>query len=142
MQSQENWRDVIHRVRGREAERYTKLMAELKADREKDNQRLGEAASLMLPALRRATIDDYRQWLKGFIENGGEPTNSYNYEFGRWTFYVATTDFSTVSLYGSESFSIIIPKGIKVNLSRGKGHINLFYMDGFKGSCVPIFNDI
>lgn len=140
----ENWRNVIQQVRSREAEAQRQWKLRRKKNDEESQERIEQAQSLMFPCLRPATVEDYRTWLEGYIKAGKEPTHSYDYLFPKHMFYVATHDFSTVSLYGSQSVSIIIPRGISVDLSRGKGHTDLFYMDGFKtgGTWVPIYSDL
>lgn len=95
------------------------------------------------PTMKAASVDNYKQWLKGYMENGGEPTNSYDYPFGRWDWFVAVTDFRLVKLCGALSKNIIVPEHVKF-LGGDKGHCGLYFMDGFtvEGHSVPVFSDI
>jgi hypothetical protein len=90
-----------------------------------------------------ASVSDYTEWLKGYLQNGGKPTHSYNYPMSRQAWYVADCDFKILPLYGAEAISIIIPTTVKF-LGGVPGHCNLYFMDGFKveGGIVPIFEDI
>lgn len=56
----------------------------------------------ILPNLRNARSVDYSKWLIGYIESGGKPTHSYNYDLPS-DFYIAIRNFSIVPLYGGNS---------------------------------------
>jgi hypothetical protein len=91
--------------------------------------------------LRSANIEDYNQWLEGFVGNGGIPTYKYDYPFSYWDWFVATDDIEPVQLYGANSLNIIIPAGITAGKGNW-GHCELFFMNGFTAnSSVPIFVD-
>jgi hypothetical protein len=92
--------------------------------------------------LRKASMQDYKAWLNGFLSSGGNPTHYYDYPFTRWdNFYVALEDLELSPLYGASSINIIVPIGVKV--TGKKGHIGLFFYDNFAtdGGIVPVFVD-
>lgn len=99
----------------------------------------------LLPLLRKATVKEYKKWLKGYIKRGGRPTHVYDYPFSNREdeFYVARADLPrSFALYGASAIHIIVPEGIKVE-SGDWGHCGFFYMDGSVGpNIVPLFNDI
>jgi len=96
----------------------------------------------LMPCLKKANPIHYSKWLEGFIENGGEPTHSYNYPMPD-SWYVATRDFETFYLCGSSAIHIIVPENINW-LGGYLGHCNLYFMKDYihKGSWVPIYSDI
>ena len=107
-------------------------------------QELGSwAGENLFPSLRPASPEDYRRWLRGYIENGGKPTHVYGYPFSTWKWYVAIGDIKApTALHGSQAIHMIIPAGI--NVAQGDwGHCSLFFMDGYRRASitVPIFGD-
>lgn len=91
--------------------------------------------------LHTARIDDYRKWLKGFAKNGGKVTIRYSYPWSRWDWKLVVNDIKLIPLYGSESFSLIVKKGVKVQ--GDAGHIDIFYLEDYTYSiCAPEFSDI
>lgn len=103
-------------------------------------------ATEWLDNCRVAELSDYLVWLKGYIDNGGEITHSYNYPFSRWASWrLAINDLEVTPLFGASSFNIIIPKGVNCNID-DVGHNVIYFIDGFivegAGRVVPIFSDI
>ena len=95
----------------------------------------------LFPNLRPASVGDYLQWLKGYIENGGKPSHVYDYPFSRWKWYVATRNIEPIALYGFKAVNIIVPVHVEVGVGNW-GHCDLFYMDGYRFTgIVPIFED-
>lgn len=96
----------------------------------------------LLPSLRHASSKDYKKWLSGFVEKGGNPTHYYNYRMPS-EFYVASKDFAMFPLYGAGTLYIIVPIGVSVDISEGLGHCTLFYMDEYeyKGHWIPVYED-
>lgn len=95
------------------------------------------------PHLRRAKPKDYRAWLEGWVEAGGEISHYYDYSLPS-DFYVATSDLKLPPLYGASSISVIVPPGITITFEEGLGHSNLYFMDGFdhEGYCVPAYSNL
>lgn len=94
------------------------------------------------PILDPCDINDYRRWLEGFAKKGGEATHQYGYPWNRIEWKIATiNDIELSPLFGSNSYNLIVEKGIKAT---GKpGHINIFYMDDFThNGFVPEYEDI
>ncbi len=97
----------------------------------------------VLSNVRPATIDDYKEWLAGYLLHGGKPTHYYNYPFPRDTFYVAKMGFDLPARYGAGSISVIIPAGIQIHYKQ-LGHNKLYYLDGWQveGRWIPVYKDI
>ncbi len=99
----------------------------------------------LLKKFRHATIEDYANWLKGFIKSGGRPRYYRDYPFIQMQdeFFVAQHDFWMVPLYGALSVEIIIPKGIRY-LGGELGHSKLYFFEDFSCSdnCVSVYSDI
>jgi len=121
--------------------------AEFMSEWEKRNQL---AQKVMFPHLREATAQDYKDWLAGYLRNGGRPTHFSDSPVScRNDFYVATSDFHLVPLYGAAAIKIIVPAGIRVRLLDasesfgGYGHNELYYVDGFRphSHSVRVFSD-
>jgi hypothetical protein len=100
------------------------------------------ARDLLKGKLRRATVDDYKKWLEGYMRSGKKPTHSYDYLMPD-NFYVVLDNFELEALYGSNAIEIIVPKNVRF-LGGELGHINLYFMDGFenKGGWVPVYDNI
>lgn len=100
----------------------------------------------LMPHLQPATINDYKNWLRGFLENGGKPTHSYDCSIEDQinNMFVAKEDFEIMPFFGDSSVSIIVPKGIKY--SGEVGHNVLYFEENYqvKGGDmeVPIYKDI
>lgn len=109
------------------------------------NERVKKADELFMGRLRPARVEDYKNWLAGFLAMDNKPTHCYNYplERGMEDWKVALADFQIVPLFGADSLNIIVPKGIRF-LGGELGHNNLYLMDGFSclGGWVPIYSDI
>lgn len=96
---------------------------------------------------RPATPSEYAAWLMGFLEQGGSITHPYPYPMpsGRPSgFMVVKSDAVLPPLYGSRSIEIIVPVGRSVTFPKDRGHINVFWMDGFRheGHFVPSYPDV
>jgi hypothetical protein len=91
--------------------------------------------------LRKTSIDEYRHWLNGFLENGGKVTHYYDYPFSRQTFYTAMSSGHLTPQYGASSFCVLAPAGVKITSG---GHNNVLHVEGFSasGSFIPMFSDI
>ncbi len=92
-----------------------------------------------------ATIEDYEEWLKGFIQGSGDPTHYYDYPMDRVvdSFFIAIDDFEIIPLFGSQSISVIVPRG--VNFLGGElGHNRLYFEEDYdyKGNIVPVYINI
>jgi len=100
----------------------------------------------LLPKLRKARPCDYKRWLKGFLDEGGNPTHYYDYPMDRQHWYAATKNIVIFPLFGSSAISVIIPEGIQVDISQGRGHNEIYLMDrytkpGESVGFVPVFCD-
>lgn len=105
------------------------------------DQHFGHGNAIQL--LRKATKDNYAQWLNGFVKNGGIITHNYDYNFPEDHFYIAWTDGIEIPLFGSMSISIIVPFSINITKTEEHSHNEIYFMDGFKyKGTVPIYEDI
>lgn len=97
----------------------------------------------IVPYIIRATIEEYMDWVRGYIENGGKPTHYYDYPFSQESFVIAKHNFTMMPRYGAKSINIIVPKGVYV-MGKDIGHSNLYFMDGYRqvGGNVPIYEDM
>ena len=100
--------------------------------------------------LRPATINEYIDWLIGYLKKGGEITHSYDYPMTRvleeW--FVVEKDFTIRPLYGARSVNLIVPHGVKfLGKKKDLGHSNLYFEDEFKTlndtfDEIPVYCDI
>lgn len=97
--------------------------------------------------LREAKEKHYIEWLIGFLNGGGKITHEYNYSFPE--FFIAKKDAIIPAKYGSASYSIIVPEGIKIEKGSGGGcvmpwgHNEIFFMKGFITNSlfwVPVYS--
>ena len=102
-----------------------------------------KASSIMYPSLTKVDGLMYAEWLKGYLENGGNISHVYDYPMR--DVYVATDDIEIVPLYGASSISIVVTGKAKVSAPNGLGHINIYVMEDFKVmGCgfVPLYSDV
>ena len=102
------------------------------------------AKEVMFPHLRPACLRDYKEWLRGYLEEGGAITHCYDYPIPINDWWIAHSDFEVVPLYGADSVAIVVPGGITAASPQGDGHNRLYLMDGFRalGGFVPLYSDI
>ena len=62
------------------------------------------------PFLRKASVEEYEDWLIGFMESGGKPSHCYSYDMPN--FYVAIGNFKLFRLCGASAVNIIVPHNI------------------------------
>lgn len=87
---------------------------------------------------RPATKKDYMEWLKIFLENGGEITHFYNYNMPLDDWIVATNDFEIFQLYGTNGKHIIVENRVNVKYGN-EGHNNLYFMNHHTSNSYPTF---
>ena len=104
---------------------------------------LEKAWKLLDKVLVPASKSDYEAWLKGFIEAGGTPTHTYDYNIHLRDWYAAIIDFEICPMYGANSINIIAREGVKF-LGGERGHCNIYLMDKFVsyGHFIPVYKDI
>lgn len=136
-----DYQKVIDMVRQKHAERkkaeedrLKRLIAEMMENEFTESQ--------FLMATRPAAMNEYHEWLRGYIENGGIPNVIDDNSFKDMRWRTAMRDLKPISLFSAHAYNIIIPEGIKAPLGQW-GHCNLFYVDGFRpvGGIVPIYKD-
>lgn len=100
----------------------------------------------IMPRMRKATPEDYKAWLRGYISSGGQ------LDFSLWgtpmpdDFYVAQMPFRLVPLSGILHMHIIVPEGVSF-LGGELGGCELYFMEGFRADvgygkpAVHIFSD-
>ena len=81
--------------------------------------------------LRHATVDDYKQWLAGYLKRGGRAISYYDRPFDPTDWYVAEEDFEIVPLYRANAIKIIVPANVRF-LGGELGYNELYLMDGFR----------
>ena len=110
---------------------------------EKSNKRTKRVQLLLQGKTIRASKKDYEKWLAGYMNQGGKPTNSYDYDMPEDKWFLATKDFQIEALHGSNSLQIIVKSGV-IFKGGELGHTNLYFMDDFKlmGGWVPVYRDI
>jgi len=95
--------------------------------KETDEERQIRIAQNWKMTLRPAFKREYAKWLNHYLENGGEITHFYDYNFPANMFFVATCDIVVTPLYGANAFSVIVPYGITV--TGETGHSNIYRYD-------------
>jgi len=112
-------------------------MDELEYERKKDSFEKFKRNNL-----RNATVKDYEIWLKEWlVEN--DITHYYNYNYPSNN-YIAIRNFVLdVGYYGSQSFNIIVPKGISYEIKE-LGHCNIYDMNDISciGHWVPAYDNV
>lgn len=83
----------------------------------------------VLSSVRKASKSEYKKWLKGFLEEGGEIRYDRNREFDD-DYFFALRDFELPHLTGSSSLKIIVPKHVEVEYD-DRGHNELFFMEDY-----------
>ncbi|MDO8537243.1 MAG: hypothetical protein Q7R94_03275 [bacterium] len=114
------------------------------AEHEKRAREADDFKSKLMENLSPASVEDYKRWLRGYLEGGGKVTHVYDYPMSQQDFYVAHKDFKFEKpLYGAQSIKIIVPRGVRF-LGGDLGHANLYFEDDYRASSgfVPIFEDI
>lgn len=136
---------LLEKARVAEKRRQDNTLADRAEREEERRERIKQANRLFERRLRQASIEDYKDWLAGFLEKGGKPTHYHDYpmENGLDDWKVALKNFRIVPLFGTDSLNIIIPSGIKF-LGGELGHNSLYLMGDFSyvGSWVPIYSNI
>lgn len=99
---------------------------------------------------RPATINEYVDWLIGYLKKGGEITLRYNYPMTtvleKW--FVVEKDFAMRPLHGARSVNLIVPQGVKfLGNKEDLGHSNLYFEDDFSTlndtfDHIPSYRDI
>lgn len=109
-------------------------------------ENIKQAEKLFKGKLRQAKVEDYKNWLVGFLKNNGKLTHNHQFPMGcssdKWR--VAFNDFQSVKLLGSDSLNIIVLKGVKF-LGGELGENSLYFMKDFSHMNtqeVPIYSDI
>jgi hypothetical protein len=88
--------------------------------------------STMLKKLRPVTTAEYIAWLQGYIKQGGRVT-SVNKNMSSDKVYVAPSGIEVLPLHGTDSITILIPRGPSVKISsQGPGHNTILCMKGFE----------
>ena len=136
-------RERLEQFKAREQSRHNEWAQRMEEQNAEFEKSRSQFQIQVLPYLRQARSRDYSDWLKGYMEAGGEPTYAHDYRLPS-DFYVATAGFKMMPLYGAQSIHVIVPTGIEIDVSGGLGHCNLFFMDGFRclGSWVPVYSDL
>jgi len=142
----DNLNDRLGKLRVDNAEKERQFIKEAEASQSESAANLREVWAEIKHKTRPATREDYVEWLKGHMANGGEPTHVYDYPISRKIkeFGVAHVNLRMPKpLYGANSLSIIFEPGVEF-LGGSLGHSQLYFMDGFRnvGGFVPVYNDI
>ena len=82
----------------------------------------------ILPKLRQATLEDYTNWLAGYIFKGGKIEHCRSRGLDLYNYYVATENIIMVPLTGSSAINIIIPSNIDITIPEHNTHNNFFFM--------------
>lgn len=94
---------------------------------------------------RKATAEDYIEWLRGYLKKGGTPTGYYDYPMPNENWRVATRDFDLAPIPRSAT-NIIIPTGINFNGDVDDlGLSNLYFMKDYSHTgdgSVLIFSNV
>lgn len=97
------------------------------------NEDLG-GCNYILNNTKQGGVADYRVWLDGYKENGGEifesvpPLKKDDFT----NFRIVEDEIYLKPLYGSNSLELLVLAQGRVNfLGTGSGHSKIYYMDGF-----------
>lgn len=94
---------------------------------------------------RKATPNEYRRWLGGYLSRGGKnlkiEDETFRTSADEW--FLLEEDVELPGLYGTEAVSLLVPKGISVSGERG--HCDILYMDGYRTEGVhrvPVYREM
>jgi len=125
------------------AEEKARIIEE-KSWREKWGARKAKAQESFLNNCRPAKVSDYAEWLMEYLDLGNsEITHVYKYNMPAGFLVVEKPGAVITPLLGAEAVSIIIPKGIEVEI-QALGHICVYSHDAIathKG-IVPLYDDV
>lgn len=97
------------------------------------SEKLNRAANAIFTAFmdktKPATQSEISEWIDG--AKGNYPDVEKQVQLGRDVRY-ADQDFILPSLYGANSATVIVAKGVRVYRTGEHGHSTLLYMDGFR----------
>lgn len=138
-----NLNDILNNARNKQKEEDNDYSQETLQHLRESKKRKAVFYEQIHDKMHGATKADYMHWLRGFLENGGIITHVYDYQMDLRHWIIVKYDFEISPLYGSESYNIIVPNGVKLN-GGDKGHSNIYFMDDFliKGTFVPLYSDI
>jgi hypothetical protein len=117
----EELKDVPENVLRETLEKNGTLVYKITIDKEIENpqgvmkkyleeQRVVE--KLLLGKVRKATVEDYKNWLQGYAKKT-KMLHSVDLPFISYNMYVATEDFEIAPLHNEYAIKIIVPEGIK-----------------------------
>jgi hypothetical protein len=93
-------------------------------------------------------VKDYVDWLRGYLARGGAIMYARDYPMSHGKFLVATGDFTLGGECGAVAASIIARPGVRWTRNphvpdAGRGHNQLFFMDGFihVGNGAAVYSD-
>ena len=130
--------DFIDRKRAKDREWH----AQIKRRHLEAAAMLDSVARDVAPYTTACPMARYAEWLRRYIESGGEPTHWYDYPFQRAEMLLATGDFRLPALYGSMAVSVVVPAGISVTTLGG--HNKLYLEESWLavGRFVPVYVDV
>ncbi len=90
-------------------------------------------------------LQEYKKWLRWFLDNGGKATHYYQYSFDTQDFIVAKQNGKYLGGYGSDSINLIVPEHVTSFTIDEIGHSNVYEYDMAKMkhvTFIPQFEDI
>ncbi len=84
---------------------------------------------MFMDRTKPATQAEIQQWIDGAKDNYPDISN----QVGRFRgVRFAEEDFILPALYGAQSVTVLVAKGVKIYRHAGMGHSLILYMDGFR----------
>lgn len=102
----------------------------------------------ILKNMKTASVEDYTDWLRGYLANGETPSDYCDYPMPTtFGWFVATRDFDLIHLCGSFTMNIIVPVGVNfLGDVNNIGHSALYFMKDYShagdASYIPVFSDV
>lgn len=138
MQNIEELRLVLKRARGQQRIHESEQEASWRAEMDHRSHWL---RTYLLPRTRPAMPQDYANWLKGYLLQGGKITHVYEYPMP-WHWYVARTAIHLIPLHGAQAIGLIVPENVQLSHT-DYGHNMVFYMQDYRPSgLAPLYSDI
>lgn len=108
-------------------------------------EKKARAQKLWLRYARPATAADYAAWLRGYLQQGGQITSTYDYPMPIERIVIAKLPCHITPLHGASAYTIIVPQHVPCTMDNDIGHNRVLYMHDFSRhnmTYVELYSDV